>query len=445
MMSRVYSSPSWGTGTKQLRAVHEVSNSSSSSRKRKRTHDETEPGNVPHRPIDHNPQRMRSWEMMPPPPPQIRQRNEMQFRAPKMPTEGSTQHHEIYHRSPSAFTPQHPTGNIGPAKRPAGNRALDMSNPPIRLQPINGNLTRHVYSRRTNDSIAYGEPEGLATIDRPLKSDFGVNQGPVVDQQFYMPQSLGSQSVDRTGRFTHTKDTAIEQHPQRPTRQPLRPLYVKDTGLQTPKRTSYPRAGPKSFISPLRAGQPSTGSISSPFFQRQASTAHIASRQQAPPRGRDTSQAHSQHDIQFGDTSRSQWLHEPNGTSNVRNQSKSPTRQNLPSDYGSFEPPPSAATLPYRDVTAASQTSGHSQPSYNSRAYAFSMRLPVEREFDPASRGRITLPPSKSSSQDYELSSIRGLRSGYPQRDGGFSSQQHPEYTGSRPLFSAASRRSVRR
>jgi hypothetical protein len=156
-------------------------------------------------------------------------------------------------------------------------------------------------------------------------------------------------------------------------------------------------------------------------------------------------QAHSQHDFQLGGTAIPQWLHESNGTSSVRDQFKLPTRQNLPSDYGSFEPPPSIATLPYQGLTAASQISGHPQSSYTRRSYASSMRPPVEREFDPASRGRITLPPSKSSSGDYELSSIRGLRGGYPQRAGSFSSQQHPGYTGSRPLFSAASRRSVRR
>jgi hypothetical protein len=383
--------------------------------------------------------------MMPPPPPQIRQRSEMQFRAPTMPIEMATQHHEIYHRSPDASTSQGPAGSIGRTKRPADNRALDMSNPPIRLQPTNGNLARHMYNHQTHGPIAYDEPANLAAIDRPLESSFGVKKRPIANQQGYMPQPTGSQPIDRTSQFTHTRDRAVGQHPQSSTRQPLRPVYVNNTGLQTPKRTSYPRAGPKPFVSPLRTGQATASSISSPFFQRAANTAHIASRQRPPPRGGDTIQVHSQHDFQLGDTARSQWLHEPGGTSNARDQFKLPSQQILRSDHGSFEPPPSTATLPYRGLTAASQISGHPQPSYNSRIHASLMRPPVEREFDPASRGRITLPPSKSSSQDYELSSIRGLRGGHPQRAGSFSSQQHLGYTGSRPLFSAASRRSVRR
>jgi len=383
--------------------------------------------------------------MMPPPPPQIRQRNEMQFRAPTLPIAMATQNHEAYHRSPNASTSQGPTGSIGRTKRPAENRALDMSNPPIRLQPTNGSLARHMYNRQTHDPTTYDEPANVAAIDRPLESSFGVKQRPFVSQQGYMPQPTGSQPINRTCQFTHTRDSAVEQYPQSSTRQPLRPVYVNDTGLQTPKRTSYPRAGPKPFVSPLRTGEPAAGSISSPFFQRTANTAHIASRQRPPPRGGDMIQGYSQHDFQLGDTARSQWLPEPSGTSNARDHFKLPSQQIPRSDHGYFEPPPSTATLPYRGLTAASQISGHSQPPYNSRAHASLMRPPVEREFDPASRGRITLPPSKSSSQDYELSSIRGLRGSYPQRAGGFSSQQHPGYTGSRPLFSAASRRSVRR
>jgi hypothetical protein len=388
---------------------------------------------------------MSSREMMPPPPPQLRQRNEMQSIAPTMPTAVTTKHHEIYLRSPNAPMSQHATDNIGCLNRPTDNRALDMSNKPIRLQPTNGDLARHVHNPEMNDPSAFAVPVDFAMIDRPLESSLRMNQRPIVQQQAHIPQYSRSHSIDSDGRFMHTRDMAIEEHPQRPTRQPLRPVYANDSGLQTPKRTSYPSVGRKPFVSPLKAGQPTAGSVSSPFFQREASTAHIASKRRPPPRGGNLSQPYSQHDIQLEGNARSQWLHEPNGASNVRDRFGIPTRQDTLGDYESFEPPPSTATLPYREMTATSQISGHSQSLYNSHSYASSMHPPVERQFNPASRGRITLPPSKSSSQDYELSSIRGLRGGYPQCAEGFPSRRHPGYTGSRPLFSAASRRSVRR
>jgi len=384
---------------------------------------------------------MSSREMMPPPPPQIRQLNQMQPRTLTLPIERPSQHHETYDRSQKMPTSQHPAREIRRTKVSADNRALDMTNPPIRLQPTNGNQARHVYNRQT----PYNGPASFATIDRPLESSFGLNQRPIVDQPVYMPQPSASQASDRTSRLTHTRNTAIEERPQQPTRQPLRPVYVYETGLQTPKRTSYPRVGPKPFVSPLRTGQPTAGSISSPFFRKEASSSHITSRQRPPQHGGDVSQQHTQRDSQLGSTTKPQWLHESNGTSDVQDRFGQPIRQNFSSDYGYFEPPSSTATLPYRGMTAASQTSGDSQPPYNTQAYATSMRPPVERQFNPESRGRITLPPSKSSSQDYELSKIRGLRGGYPQRAGGFPSQQNSGYSGSRPLFSAAHRRSVRR
>ena len=383
--------------------------------------------------------------MMPPPPPQIRHRDETQSRALTLPVKNATQHREIYHRSQDTSTLQPPTEEIGRTKRFADSRALDMSNPPIRPQPTIGTQVRHVHDRQMNDSVAYDEPMDLATTNRTLESSSGRNQRQIVNQQTYVPRPTESHSIDRTGRFTHTRDTALEHCQQRPTRQPLRPVPVDGIGLQTPKRTSYPCVGPKPFLSPLRASQPTAGLISSPFFQREASTSHMASRQRPSPRGRDMSQISTHHDLRLGATARSQWLHESNGTPDARDQLRLPARRNPSSDYGSFEPPPSTATLPYRGLTAASQTSGHLQPVYNSHAYPSSMRPPVERQFNPTSRGRVTLPPSKSSSQDYELSSIQGLRGGYPQRAGSFPSQQYPGYTGSRPLFSATSRRSVRR
>jgi hypothetical protein len=421
----------------QLLAVHEVNDSSSSSKKRKRNQHEIEQDNT-HQQVQRDPQRMSSREMMPPPPGQMRQRDEMRFRAPTRPMERTTQH--VHHRVLGIATSQHPSERAGRAEQLVESRVLDMSNPPIRLQPPSRIPAHHVYDRQMNDSITHDQPTTFAMVDRPTEPSSGVKQRPLVDQQAYMPLPARPQPIDHTSRFTHTRDTQ-----QRPMREPLRPVYVNDTGLQTPKQTSYLSVRSKPFVSPLRASQPTAGSVNSPFFEREASISHIGSRQRPPPRGGDMSQTRAQHEFQLGATAKSQWLSQPNVPSNVRDQFKVPTRQDPSSDYHSFEPPPLTATLPYRGFTAASQTSHDVQPSYNSHTYAASMRQPVERQHIPVSRGRITLLPSKSSSQDYELSSIRGLRGGYPQRAEGFSSQQHPGYTGSRPLFSAASRRSVRR
>ena len=364
----------------------------------------------------------------------------MHFRAPTLPMERATQHHEIYHRVPGIATSQHPSEGAGLAEQLAEIRALDMSNPPIRLQPPSRLPVHHVYDRQMDDPVAHDQPMTFAMIDRPTEPSFGARQRPLVDQQAYMPQPARPQPIDHTSRFTHTRDTQ-----QRPMREPLRPVYVNDTGLQTPKRTSYLSVRSKPFVSPLRASQPTAGSVSSPFFQRETSASHTGSKQRPPPRGGDMIPTRVQPEFQLGATAKSQWLSQSNGPSNVRDRFRVPTRQYRSSDYQSFEPPPPTATLPCRGFTAASQTSHDVQPPYNGHTYAASMRQPVERQHIPASRGRITLPPSKSSSQDYELSSIRGLRGGYPQRAEGFSSQQHPGYTGSQPLFSAASRRSVRR
>ena len=369
----------------------------------------------------------------------------MQSRAPTLPVERPSQHHEIYDRSQNMSTSHRPSTEIGRTKRSADNRAFDMMNPQIRVQPTSGFQARPVYSRQMNGPIAYNESADSSMIDRSLESSFGVNQRPIVDQHLYMQQPPRSQAIDHTGRFTHMRNTGIKQHYENPTRQPLRPVYINETGLQTPKRTSYPSVGTKPSVSPLRTSKPTAGSVSSPFFRREASSSHIASRQRPSQRGGDLSQPHIQWGSQFGVIAKSQWLHDSNDTPDARDRFGLPMQRNLSSDYGSFEPPSSTATLLHRGCTAASQTSGNLQPPYNNQTYATSMRPPVDRHFDPESRGRITIPPSKSSPQNYELSGIPRLRDGYPQRAGGFPSQQHLGCTRARRLFSAASRRSVRR
>lgn len=305
---------------------------------------------------------MSSRELMPPPPPQLRQLNQMQPRGPTLPIERPLQHHETYDRSQNVSTSQYPARGIGRTKGSADNRDLDETNPPIRLQAINGNQARHVYNHQINDPIVYNEPASSAMMNRPSKSSLGLNQRPIVNQHVWMPQPPGSQAIDRTSRFTHAGNTAIEHRPQNPTRQPLRPLYTNETGLQTPKRTSYPRVGPKPFVSPLRTSQPAAGSISSPFFRREANSYHIGLRQSSPQRGGDVSQQHTQRGSHLGAATNPQWFHESNGTSDLQDRFGQPIRQDFSSDYEHLEPPSSTATLPHRGMTAASQTSGELEP-----------------------------------------------------------------------------------
>lgn len=385
---------------------------------------------------------------MPPPPTHVQQRREMQSRAPALPTPGITQHQETYNRAPNVSTSSYTERELGHARRPAESRALDLSNPPIRLHPIIRNQPYRAHGDHMDGPIVNDQHIAYPTINRPLEPAYGVAQRSPFVQQNYASQPIESQLFVRKGQPTYTVDiTDEQQHQPRRTREPLQPIHVNGIGQQTPKRSSYLNTTPK--VSLLRASQQTAGSISSPFFQREGTTSHIASTRRPPPRGGDVSQTREQRGLHVGATTRPQWLY---GAKNVSLAQDSydrfelPTRPQPPSGYGTFERAPSSTALPYRGMTTTSQMSSDLKPRDNRHAHAYPSRQPLdERPLIPASRGRITLPPSKSSSQDYELSSIRGLRGGYPHRPEGFSSQQNSGYTGSRPLFTAASRRSVRR
>jgi hypothetical protein len=390
---------------------------------------------------------MSSRDMMPPPPVQIQQRREMPSKPAGLSVPMMTHHQEAYDDNINPSKSQHRTREMERFSRPVESRAQDLSNPTMHLRPTAVDQPYHNHQHQSHGQFVRQQPRSLAMVDPQEQSSFVPMHSQVIEQPAFESQPRWPQSFEEDDPFTHTRGEAGQQHHLRQNRQPLQPIHVNGLGLQTPKRTSHIQTGSKAALSPFRASQPTAGLISSPFFQRDAGISHITSRHRPPPvRGGDVSRTRGQRGFQLGATGNSQWLHESDSPS--KSQSRSGTQPRIQSsrEYGNFQSAPSVATLPYRGLSTASQASGDMRPHYSNQSYVTSSRQPLaERQHMPASRDRITLPPSKSGSQDYELSSIRGLRGGYPQRAEGFSSYQNSGYTGSRPLFSAASRRSVRR
>jgi hypothetical protein len=388
---------------------------------------------------------MSSRDMMPPPPVQIQQRREMPTKLAGLSVPTMTQHQKAYDDYINPPVSQHQTMEMERSSRPVESRAQNV------LNQTGGDQPYHNHQHQPQSQFVRQQPRSLAMMGRQEQSSSLPTHSQVIEQPAFASQPRWSQSFEEDDPFTHTRGEAGQQHQSRQNRQPLQPIHVNGIGLQTPKRTSYIHTGPKAALSPFRASQPAAGSISSPFFQRDAGISHITSRHRPQPaRGGDLNQTREQRGFQLGAIGNSQWLHESDSPSKFQSRSGIQPRfqpRFQPSrEYGNFQSGPSVATLPYRRLSTASQASGDMRSHYNNQAYATSSRQPLaEQRHVPASRDRITLPPSKSSSQDYELSSIRGLRGGYPQRAEGFSSYQNSGYIGSRPLFSAASRRSVRR
>jgi hypothetical protein len=385
--------------------------------------------------------------MMPPPPMQIQQRREMPSKTTGLSVSRITQHQEAYNDNTNAPISQHRDREMERSSRPVESRAQDLSNLTMRFRPTPTDQHYQNHQHQSQSQSARQQPHPLDTVDRQEESSFDPTHRQVIEQPVFASQPRWPQSFEGDDLLTHTRGEADQQYQTRQNRQPLRPIHVNGIGLQTSKRTSYVRTGPKVVLSPVRASQPTAGSISSPFFQRDAGISHIKSRHRPPPaRGGDVNQARGQRGSRLGATGNSQWLHESDSPSKSQSRSGFQPRFQPSSEYGNFQSAPPVAALPYRGLSTASHASGDMRSHYNNQAYVSSSRQPLAgRQHIPASRGRITLPPSKSGLQDYELSSVPGLRGGYPQRAEGFSSYQDSGYTGSRPPFSAASRRSVRR
>lgn len=302
------------------------------------------------------------------------------------------------------------------------------------------------YGLRMEGPMVHGSRELYNPGDKALASSFGESQGSVLDRPTYTSQFTGRPMIQRNDHFANAKDGVRQQDQLRDERRPLRTIQINSFDAHAPAHSSYHHANLEPISTPFKAREPTAGSVSSPFFQRNAGRSQISPIRPPPPRGKDVTKAHTRHEFQPVATGTTQWLYENHGLSTAQDWSTS-SRQHQPSSHDDYsESARFTATLPHRNLTAASQAPDELRHPHGSQAYRYSsQRSFAERDQFPASRGRITLPPSQSSARDYELASIRGLRGGYPQQAEGFSACRDSGYTGSRPLFSASSRRSVRR
>jgi hypothetical protein len=217
-------------------------------------------------------------------------------------------------------------------------------------------------------------------------------------------------------------------------------------------RSPYITAGPRTSISPLKAGPPTAGSVSSPFFQRGVNAPRIASTHRPPSRagnGGFMREQFNQRDPPLEATGYSIRQKEPVTRDNIfgaQNGQQFSNRMQSSSGYRSFEQAPSSSTLSYRGPTATSQAPREPRGPYRTRDRAPSLQYPItSKQTTTSPRGRITLPPSTSGTQDYGLANMKGVRGGFPHRADGFSASQHSGFGDSRPLFAPVSRRSVRR
>jgi hypothetical protein len=382
--------------------------------------------------------------MMPPPPANIQQHCKVPSRATVLPLSRVTQTRDLYERDSNVPAPQQWNGQRERSSRPLEIRAHGL--PKNRLLSTATDRSGPSYSQQVNDRPVHVQSMSHSTVASPTESSSGSNCRPAVEQQPYMPQPPFSQPFHYNNRFTHTRHEASQQEQQRQTREPLRPIPSNSLDLQTSGRPPQLHAGPKATLSPSRAIQPTVGSTNSPFLRREAGVSHIAPSYCPPTHGGQTNQPRKHHDSQLGATGNSEWLNDSIEQPNTQHSHGIPMRMQRSSHYGHYLNAPSSATLPYCGSTAMPQAPSDRLPLHDNRAYLSSSRHSfAEPHHMPASRASIALPPSKSGSQDYELSSIRELRSGYLQRAEGFSSHRESGYSGARLLFSATGRRSVRR
>lgn len=235
---------------------------------------------------------------------------------------------------------------------------------------------------------------------------------------------------DQTNAASHS----LREHQEWPARarQPLRPVPIDQNEPQTPSRASYLSPETEGVKNPLRPNQTTTGAISSSFFQRGAAASSSTVDRRPPTRGSNTSKTSRLYGQQLCN-SRNPQSYSDNVSEGTQHHDTLQTR----SGFRMQQRAPTKTTLPYR---------GHlNQDRMNGDNAHFLQRPPQHPEFITSPRGRITLPPSSAGTKDTGLSSIRGVRGGFPQRNDNYLLQHQTGSSGSRPLFTAVSRRSVRR
>lgn len=419
--------------------------SSSSSRKRKREQDENNTEESHHQ-LVRSIQRTSSREMMPPPPIQAKQRREKPTHALQIPESRTMQRLDTSGSVSHMTTVRYPTIQTQDTSPPVDIQVQEASRSHIGPRAVAPERPYPEYGYQTNGSIPHEPYEHYHTEDRGLASSFNRRQGSIMNPPTHLTQLTRSPAFPQNDHSAYAKNRGRQQDQLWDKRQPLRPIHVNAFNERTSAPSYYHHMDLEPALTPRKAREPNAGSVSSPFFQRNLGSVRGLPIHPPPPRGGDVYEVPTRQEPQPTATLKPQWSYDDSGTSKIQDQFRS-SRQVQPSSHGDYsEPAPFTATLPYRNFTENIQASDELRPRHDSRAYlSSSQRSGAERQHFPASRGRITLPPSQSSTRDYELSTIRGLRGGYPQQAEGFSVHRDSGYPGSRPLFSASSRRSVRR
>jgi hypothetical protein len=415
-------------------------------------------------PDPHPPKRLSSRDEMPPPPVQKPPRREPQPNVPSIPKIRALQYLEVYERRPITPTLRDTfqdlsVGHTRPGQ-PSEDRSQDWESQQY-LDPSTEDQYRHDFEDHPNHRHADNRPRTFVNAEtNPECAEPTYTQDPRSSKNHHdfaaHPAPLGGTYQDNMHynppeRIHHTSlSGTTQQHQQGQMRYPLRPVQNNHSEPHSSMRSPYLNAGPKANMSPLKAGPPTAGSVSSPFFQRGINAPRNAPTRRPPSRaGNDhfMREQFSQHDPPREGTGYQMRQKEPVTRGNIFGTRNSQTFSNgLQSSGGnrSFGQAPSSDTLSYRVPTATSQApSDMRRPP---RAYVPPSQYPMTgKQTMTSPRSRITLPPSSSGPQNYGIENMRGVRGGIPYRAEGFSASQHPGYNDSRPLFAPVSRRSVRR
>ena len=342
-----------------------------------------------------------------------------------------------------------------------GDRSADLETQPF----LDASTVDQAYHNNEQDydrRHVYDQPGIIA--DAGQQGDY---MDPTYARQFRASnaqQDFASHAIPR-GMFQENipPDYPEQPHPDPPignahqsgqsqVRQPLRPVPIEQGGQQSSMRSQYLNPGPRVAISPLKAGPTSASPMSSPFFQRDYDAHRMApTRRPLHPAGNREPMREplSQRDLPREMTGHSMQQQVPVASRNIfsaHHGQRFFSGLQKSNGFRSFGQIPSSDTVSYRGPTAMSQAPQNLRRSRDTRGYAPSLQHPLAgKQPIPSSKGRITLPPSATAIQDRGLASIHGVRGGLPHRAEGFSTFHNPAYNNSRPLFSAVSRRSVRR
>jgi hypothetical protein len=437
----------------------------SSPRKRKR--DEHQMSIDDHRESGlYRPKRLSSRDEMPPPPVQRPPRREPQQNVQSTPKTRTPQNREVYERPPVTPTLRDTFQDLSMRharpSQPSEDRSQDWETHPYFDSRTNGQ-PRHDYEHDSNHRHADNRPMKFGDEEQHLEyADPMYAHGPRSSQDHQTfaahdeaPRGMLQENIrpnysERPQPSSLSQDT--QQYQQRQMRRPLRPVQVDQSGLHTSMRSPYITAGPKANISPLKAGPPTAGSISSPFFQRGVNAPRIAPTHRPPSRAGNGGFMHEQfgqRDPPREGTGYSIRHKEPVTRGNIfgpKNGQQFSNRLPSSSGYKSFEQAPSSSTLSYGGPTATSQAPSESRGPYRTRDHGPSLQYPIaSKQTMTSPRGHITLPPSTSGTQDHGLANMKGVRGGFPHRAEGVSASQYSGFSDSRPLFAPVSRRSVRR